>query len=50
VVAYEARDKSRVLLKLMTESTRKAAGLLEAVKKENIVEYKIWLLDIYKPN
>lgn len=37
VVAYEARDKSRDLLKLMTESTRKAAGLLEAVKKENIM-------------
>jgi hypothetical protein len=37
VVAYEARDKSRDLLKLMTESTRKAAGLLEAVKKKNIM-------------
>jgi hypothetical protein len=37
VVAYEARDKSRDLLKLMTESTRKAASLLEAVKKENIM-------------
>jgi hypothetical protein len=37
MVAYEARDKSRDLLKLMTESTRKAAGLLEAVKKENIM-------------
>jgi hypothetical protein len=37
VIAYEARDKSRDLLKLMTESTRKAAGLLEAVKKENIM-------------
>jgi hypothetical protein len=37
VVAYEARDKSRDLLKLMTKSTRKAAGLLEAVKKENIM-------------
>jgi hypothetical protein len=35
MVAYEARDKSRDYLKLMTESTRKAAGLLEAVKKEN---------------
>jgi hypothetical protein len=37
VVAYEARDKSRDLLKLITESTRKAADLLEAVKKENIM-------------
>jgi hypothetical protein len=37
VVSYEARDKSRDLLKLMTESTRKAAGLLEAVEKENIM-------------
>jgi hypothetical protein len=35
LVAYEARDKSRDYLKLMTESTRKAAALLEAVKKEN---------------
>jgi hypothetical protein len=37
LVAYEARDKSRDYLKLMTESTRKAAALLEAVKKENIM-------------
>jgi hypothetical protein len=35
LVAYEARDKSRDYLKLMTESTRKVAALLEAVKKEN---------------
>jgi hypothetical protein len=35
VVAYEARDKSRNYLKLMTESTRKATTLLEVVKKEN---------------
>jgi hypothetical protein len=35
LVAYEARDMSRDYLKLMTESTRKAAALLEAVKKEN---------------
>jgi hypothetical protein len=35
VVAYEARDKSRDYLKLMTESTRKATALLEVVKKEN---------------
>jgi hypothetical protein len=37
VVAYEARDKSRDLFKLMIENTRKAAGLLEGVKKENIM-------------
>jgi hypothetical protein len=35
LVAYEARDKSRDYLKLMTESTRKASALLKAVKKEN---------------
>jgi hypothetical protein len=35
LVAYEARDKSRDYLKLMTESTRKANALLEAIKKEN---------------
>jgi hypothetical protein len=35
IVAYEATDKSRDYLKLMTESTRKATALLEAVKKEN---------------
>jgi hypothetical protein len=32
VVAYEARDKSRDYLKLMTESTRKVATLLEALR------------------
>jgi hypothetical protein len=37
VVAYKARDKSRDLLKMMTESTRKAVALLQAVKKENIM-------------
>jgi hypothetical protein len=37
VVAYEARDKSRDLLKMMTESSRKEAALLKAVKKENIM-------------
>jgi hypothetical protein len=37
MVAYEARDKSRDLLKMMIESTRKVAALLEAVKKENIM-------------
>jgi hypothetical protein len=41
VVAYEARDKSRDLLKLMTESTRKAAGLLEAVKENIMLKAKI---------
>jgi chromosome segregation ATPase len=35
LVAYEARDKSRDYLKLMTESTRKPTALLKAVKKEN---------------
>jgi hypothetical protein len=35
LVAYEARDKSKHYLKLMTESTRKATALLEAVKKES---------------
>jgi hypothetical protein len=35
LVAYEARDKSRDYLKLMTESTRKSAALLKAVKKES---------------
>jgi hypothetical protein len=37
MLAYEARDKSRDLLKLMTESTHKAVALLESVKKENIM-------------